>query len=104
MPSWPAQGEYASTTYFVTDDPDPRTIISHVEGEVAEVASQLGVEPRKFAATAGEDFELCVCMPAEAVDVESGVELTWVGRVLEGVPGIVFTDGAGELAGYEHDF
>jgi hypothetical protein len=26
VPSWPAQGEYASTTYFVTDDPKPRTI------------------------------------------------------------------------------
>jgi hypothetical protein len=38
VPSWPAQGEYASTTYFVTDDPQPRTAIAHVDGEVAELA------------------------------------------------------------------
>jgi len=38
VPSWPAQGEYASTTYFVTDDPEPRTTVAHVDGEVAEIA------------------------------------------------------------------
>ena len=38
VPSWPAQGEYASTTYFVTDDPQPRVGISRVEGRVEEVA------------------------------------------------------------------
>jgi hypothetical protein len=38
VPSWPAQGEYASTTYFVTDDPKPNTNIVHIDGEVAEVA------------------------------------------------------------------
>ena len=36
--SWPSQGEYASTTYFVTDDPEPRTSVSYLGGEVAEVA------------------------------------------------------------------
>jgi hypothetical protein len=38
VPSWPSHGEYASTTYFVTDDPEPRTKLVHVEGEVAEIA------------------------------------------------------------------
>jgi hypothetical protein len=38
VPSWPAQGEYASTTYFVTDDPKPRTILTHLDGSVAEIA------------------------------------------------------------------
>lgn len=38
VPSWPAQGEYASTTYFVTDDPQPRISISRIEGSVEEVA------------------------------------------------------------------
>jgi hypothetical protein len=38
VPSWPAQGEYASTTYFVTDDPRPRAVVSRIEGCVAEVA------------------------------------------------------------------
>jgi hypothetical protein len=36
--SWPSQGEYASTTYFVTDDPEPRTSVNYLSGEVAEVA------------------------------------------------------------------
>lgn len=38
VPSWPAQGEYASTTYFVTDDPQPRIRIARIEGHVEEVA------------------------------------------------------------------
>lgn len=38
VPSWPAQGEYAATTFFVTDDPQPRTVVSHLIGEVEEVA------------------------------------------------------------------
>jgi hypothetical protein len=36
--TWPSQGEYASTTYFVTDDPEPRVAVSHVEEAVGEVA------------------------------------------------------------------
>jgi hypothetical protein len=36
--SWPAQGEYASTTYFVTDDPAPRIGLTYVSGEVVELA------------------------------------------------------------------
>jgi hypothetical protein len=36
--SWPAQGEYASTTYFVTDDPEPQIRLAYVEGQVQEVA------------------------------------------------------------------
>ena len=31
---------------------------------VAEVAGALGADPRAFAATAGDDYELCVCVPA----------------------------------------
>ncbi|WP_074471601.1 PP2C family serine/threonine-protein phosphatase [Bosea sp. BIWAKO-01] len=38
VPSWPAQGEYASTTYFVTDDPYPRVAVSTVPGAVEEIA------------------------------------------------------------------
>ena len=30
---WPENGEFASTTYFVTDDPEPRLHISRVDGE-----------------------------------------------------------------------
>ena len=38
VPSWPAQGEFASTTNFVTDDPKPSANIVYVGGDVAEVA------------------------------------------------------------------
>ncbi len=31
-------------------------------GGVAEVAAQLGADPAVFAATAGEDYELCACV------------------------------------------
>ena len=32
---------------------------------VAEVAAARGLEPAELAATGGEDYELCVCVPAE---------------------------------------
>ena len=36
--SWPAHGEYASSTYFVTDEPEPRIAVSHVPGSIGEVS------------------------------------------------------------------
>lgn len=36
--SWPSHGEYASMTYFVTDDPEPSFELNSVEGEIAELA------------------------------------------------------------------
>ncbi|MGJ5075690.1 PP2C family serine/threonine-protein phosphatase [Bradyrhizobium oligotrophicum] len=36
--SWPSHGEYASTTYFVTDDPEPTFNLSEISGSIAEVA------------------------------------------------------------------
>lgn len=49
-----------------------------------------GVDDRERAASAGEDYELCFCVPADmraraeqAVGEVSDVGLTWVGRVLE---------------------
>jgi thiamine-monophosphate kinase len=74
-------------------------------GGVAEVASALGKDPREFAATAGEDFELCVCLPPSDRDATvAGVPLTYVGRVVEGPPQLAFTDGRHALSGYEHGF
>ena len=75
---------------------------------VATVASQLGFEPGAFAATAGEDYELCVCVPPTARrDAELGAAragLSWIGRVIDGPPGLVFADVDGGLVGYEHSF
>ena len=37
-PSWPAHGEYASQTFFVTDDPAPQLRITRLERPVDAVA------------------------------------------------------------------
>lgn len=73
---------------------------------LAEIAAQLSTDARSFAATAGEDFELCVCVPPaarEPID-KLGIELTWVGRVLAGDGRVEFADATEPLAGYEHAF
>jgi hypothetical protein len=36
--SWPASGEYASTTFFVTDDPQPKLAIASLDGSISEIA------------------------------------------------------------------
>lgn len=73
-------------------------------------ARELGVPAWQAAATTGEDYELCVCVPPRRLErvkqaaLRAGVELTWVGRVLEGEPGLVLRH-AGQrqlLTGYEH--
>jgi thiamine-monophosphate kinase len=76
---------------------------------VAEVAAQLDADPAAFAATAGEDYELCACIPAPAraaVDAQwsaaADVALSWIGRVVDGPAGLEFPGSAAELAGYEH--
>jgi thiamine-monophosphate kinase len=79
---------------------------------VAEVADELGVDPHAFAATAGEDYELCVCVPAVTASMLDSpcprrrrlADLTWLGSVVEGTAGVVFTDADDELSGYEHSF
>jgi thiamine-monophosphate kinase len=77
---------------------------------VEPVAARLGLDPRSFAATAGDDYELCACVPAAAADrlqaawPSANAALTWIGAVVEGPAGVTFSDAAGELAGYEHSF
>lgn len=74
---------------------------------VAAVAAQLGVDARELAATGGDDYELCVCVPpsacaiAEAAARSCKLNLTWIGTVRCGRAGVSFTDGA-KLSGYEH--
>jgi len=79
---------------------------------VAEVAAQLGEPPWRLAAAAGEDYELCFCAaPVDRERVQRAVrelgevEVSWVGEVVEGEPGVTLSDGRGEdvsLAGFEH--
>ena len=77
---------------------------------VAEVAGQLGADPATFAATAGEDYELCACVPERA---RAAVESNWhrderrgshLDRAGRGGPaaGVEFAGATGELSGYEH--
>jgi thiamine-monophosphate kinase len=68
---------------------------------VADVAAQLGLEPWGPAATGGEDFELCACLPA---DVAPPPWATCVGRVVAGEPGLELSaaGSAREVRGYEH--
>jgi thiamine-monophosphate kinase len=72
---------------------------------VAEVAAQLDVEAADFAATGGEDFELCVCVaPERRADAEAASAVAWVGEVVAGDQAARFTAAGAErrLAGYEH--
>jgi thiamine-monophosphate kinase len=77
---------------------------------VEQIAARLGVEHRSFAATAGDDYELCVCVPAasaariQAAWPTANASLTWIGAVVEGPAGVTFTDVEGDFAGYEHSF
>jgi thiamine-monophosphate kinase len=77
---------------------------------VAGVATQLGLPPGEFAATAGDDYELCACIPpsaraaaeAAADRWASGAGLTWIGHVVAGEAGVSFSDAERSLSGYEH--
>lgn len=79
---------------------------------VDAVARALGARPDVFAATAGEDYELCACVPAAtraALEREWSARglppLSWVGEVHEALPAgadLRFTDVADELSGWEH--
>jgi thiamine-monophosphate kinase len=70
---------------------------------VAAVAAQLGLEPWEPAASGGEDFELCACLPA-GVEMPSHPPTTRVGTVAAGEPGVTFSAGGAARAvrGYEH--
>ena len=73
---------------------------------VADVAAQIATDPGVLAATAGEDYELCACVPpggAQAAQtVGRGVHWTWIGHVVAGPAGLDFTDADMPLSGYEH--
>ena len=73
---------------------------------VSQIAAQLGLNPAAFAATAGDDYELCACVPATAARQlqasPASAGLSWIGSVVDGPAGAVFTDADGELTGFEH--
>jgi thiamine-monophosphate kinase len=79
---------------------------------VAEIAVQLGVAPWRLAVAGGEDYELCFCAAPEVrEDVEvavrgvGSVEVSWIGEVLAGTPGVKLSDERGDavrVEGFEH--
>jgi thiamine-monophosphate kinase len=72
---------------------------------VAEVASALGADAAELAATGGEDYELCACVPAAArAAAEEAVDVTWVGEVREGPAGVRLTRDGKDVAleGFQH--
>lgn len=79
---------------------------------VAEVSRELGVDPRKLAATAGEDYELCFCVAPGArrsletvvARADPGFGVTFVGLASRGEPGVAFLDSDEQLSGFEHSF
>lgn len=84
---------------------------------VADVCAALHRDPHELAASAGEDYELCFCVPPELrARVESAVaaaggdhggatRVTWIGEVLAGAPGVALVARDGRevrLDGFEH--
>lgn len=74
------------------------------------VAAELGVPVWQAAATAGEDYELCVCAPPRRLERvnqasrRAQTPITWVGRVSAGEADVILRH-EGErtrLSGYEH--
>jgi thiamine-monophosphate kinase len=72
---------------------------------VADVAAAQSIDASHFAATGGEDYELCICVAREdSAAAEALVpSLRWIGEVRRG-RGVRFSDSRGEhvLTGYEH--
>jgi thiamine-monophosphate kinase len=82
-----------------------------LEVELEKLPLDEGVPDCEQAATAGEDYELCVCVAhadrARAEDAlrgAGGAQITWIGRVLSGSPGVSLRRGGREqlLRGFEH--
>jgi thiamine-monophosphate kinase len=75
-----------------------------------EVGRQLQRAPAELAATGGEDYELCVCaapnarpgLEAALARADPNARMTWIGRVIQGSPGVSFHDAARRLEGFEH--
>lgn len=81
--------------------------------DVARIAGELQLSQWAAAASAGEDYELCVCAPPrlagqlrDACESIEGTPLTWVGRVQAGTPGLVLRHEGREqtLVGFEHSW
>jgi thiamine-monophosphate kinase len=83
-----------------------------LEIQLSQLPLDEGVPDWKQAATAGEDYELCFTVSAaerapveRLLDEAGGAQVTWIGRVTDGAPGVSLLDAHGvehRLEGFEH--
>jgi len=81
-----------------------------IDERTQRTAEALNVPAWQAAATAGEDYELCVCVPPRRIErvtqacMRADTKLTWVGRVVEGEPRVVLRHQGRKqtLTGFEH--
>jgi thiamine-monophosphate kinase len=78
---------------------------------LSELSAELGEPPWRLAAAGGEDYELCFCAPPpararaqDAVAEIAGTEVSWVGDVAGGPPGVLLVERGQQvrLEGFEH--
>ena len=78
---------------------------------LSDAATAVGIDPRVWAATGGEDYELLFCAPPAAMEpitvalgaLDPALPITWIGRVVASAqPALRFTDTDGALSGFEH--
>jgi thiamine-monophosphate kinase len=77
-----------------------------------EVAAAIGADPALFAATGGEDYELCFTAAPERADAveravrrEGRVQVSWVGEVAGAPAGVTLLGSGGDVVraeGFEH--
>ena len=85
-----------------------------VDPAASAVAAELSQPAWRLAATGGEDYELCFCVPAgdreraeRAVADLGAVQVSWVGAVAEGPAGAAFSHDGRDvpgIEGFEHRF
>jgi thiamine-monophosphate kinase len=72
---------------------------------LADAVEHMDGDPRIFAATGGDDYELLVTVPLERREAaDAAAALTWIGEASAG-GGLVLLDAGGPvsgLSGYEH--
>lgn len=81
-----------------------------IDERTQTTARELGVPSWQAAATAGEDYELCVCVAPRRLErvnqaaQRAEIPIAWVGRVIDGAPTVILRHHGErqQLSGYEH--
>jgi thiamine-monophosphate kinase len=59
-----------------------------VDAATRAAAAAVGMPAAELAATGGEDYELCACVPPAAWAPAEAAGITWIGDVVDGPPGV----------------